>query len=383
MPFRFISCHPIQRNFLDRLPFNAVRWGESVNASSALVGTIPLPASTQKIDSLLLATEPDEAAVYVQNGLSEFVWGGVVVEQNWDQKKRIIEIAVADWRSYLYSVFLSPKLDLTADNVYTWVAKDQLQIAREIVGNVTLANGGQLDGRPAIQIGGETSGVLRDLTFVGLDFKDAGGLLDSLSRRADGFEWDMYFGADTNGLPVLKLGLYYPERGALISDFMLRSTDQSNNFELTAPITKSSSDRRPRIWATGATSGARQEFAQDSDPAMADGFTLLREKSTAHSTVTDRTSLSEHAVAERRFLGVKTNYLSVRLRMKDTVDGPGIDPDSFRAGDRVRVVLKDEVYDIDLPAARFVQRDMRPYEAGGVMDCVLDLSDLEPPDVVA
>jgi hypothetical protein len=375
MAFQYVSCHTLTRAQLaPPLQLVDVEWFDAVNDNTTFSATVTVPDNEDVKTALSLAVEPDQAAIYVKStSQNSWLWGGPIIDQEWDPATRTIKFTAQDWRSWLFNVFLGPKLNLSGDNTYTWTQVDQLQIAREIVG-FALA-GGATDGRPAILIGSETSGKLRDLGVKGLDFKYAGELLNTISSRAGGFEWYVEVTADAAGLPQPKLVLYYPQRGGLLPGLLLKSTPSGGNMRVNESVKRVTTDRRTRIWTTGSTETA--QFAVDSDPSFATGFTLLREKQTSYSSVKDRTTLASHARAEREFLNPELNLLSV------TVLEGAVPFDSYRAGDRARLIYQDDWYDIDLPAVRIVQRKLKPLSGAGEAELLLDLTDLELPEVDA
>jgi hypothetical protein len=374
--YQYLSCHPLQGNLLSRLKMSDAVWGETINGNSTFAGSITLPKGKVEIDRLRTATTPDEAAVYVKSKQGNYVYGGIITSRQWDWANRQIQIEAQNWRSWVFNAFLAPKTDLTEDRVYSWDQKDQLQIAREILGFAT--EGGPSDGRPVIEVGTELSGVLRDLHVNGLDFKFAGELLDTMAQRSNGFEWDIDVIPDSStGLPSLRLVTSFPERGAQIPGLLFfRRTERGGNIRLLEAVQENSSDRRTRVWATGEAETS--PFAQDSDPGLYAGFTLLREKVSNYSSVKERTTLSEKAVAERQFLNPLTNLLSFRVQMEGD-RAPRL-VGEYSVGDRARLIFNDEWYDIDLPAARIISRTLRPFVEGGVVDIVLDLSDFEAPE---
>lgn len=371
--YQYIACHSLTRQQLaPPLRFNEPSWTELVNGNGQFSGTVALPTSPTSRALLKQALEPDISAIYIKAPDGSWPFGGPIIDQDWDSRQNSVTVTAVDWRSWLYAAFLGPKLDLTADNLYGWTAIDQLQIARDIVTYATA--GGVTDGRPTIALASTVSGKLRDLNIKGLDFKYAGELLDTISRRSGGFEWDIEVYANaSDGLPSLRLNLGFPELGATPSGLLLRATPTGGNMSINGTIKRSSSGRRTRVWTTGNTES--MPFAVDSDPNLATSGVLLREKVSAHSTVIDRTTLASHARSERQFLTPMTNFLSVTVR-EDAYDVWG-----YRAGDRARIVYSDAWEDRDLAAARILERKVSPAQGAGTVEMVIDLEDIEEPQV--
>lgn len=373
MAFTYLACHPLGRQLLaPALRLINPEWTEVANGVGSFTATIALTEMQASRDQLRSALEPDESAIYVQSSDFTIPFGGVIVEQKWDPAAGTVAITAVDWKSWLYNIFLGPKLDLTGDNIYAWTNQDQLLIAREIVGYAIAS--GIADGRPLITIGSEVSGKLRDLSAKGLDFKTAGELLDTMSQRSGGFEWDLRPYVDgADGLPRLRLVFGYPELGSFLTGVLFKSTPDHANMTIDGTVDRSSAARRTRVWTSG--SAETLPFAVDSDPGISTGTTLLRETVTSYNSVTERTTLAEHALAERQFLNPKLNNLSVLV--SDTL----IPASSFFVGDRARLILRDDWYDMDLPATRIVSRTLTPESGAGQIKISFDLTDFEMPDV--
>lgn len=374
MGYQYISYHPLTgAQLAPPIRMSDVEWTEAVNGNGTFQGTTTLPKNDDAAQQRFLALSPDDAAIYVRNTeTNRFVWGGPIVNRTWGPRAGEVEIQAVEWRSWLFNAFLPPKLDLTGDRVYGWTDVDQLQIAREIVAWATL--GGPSDGRPVISAGSEMSGKIRDLNFVGLDFKYAGELIDTMANRSGGFEWTIGIeaGAQT-GLPELHLQFGFPQIGAAVTGLILKRTPSGGNFTLVGDIPESTSDRRTRVWTTGNTETL--PFAVDSDPLLSLGSALLRETVTNYSSVQDRTTLASHARAERVFRSIRTNIIQIEVPEKSVNSG------TYRVGDRGRLLYRDRMISLDLPAVRIIERTLRPQDAGSKALLTLDLADFELPEV--
>jgi hypothetical protein len=371
--FQYIPCHPVTRvQLAPALNFSAVSWTDTRNANGALTATITLPEAEYARAQLRPALEPDESAIYVKASNGTYPFGGVIVDQELDWAKGTGSIVVQEWRAWFYSVFLGPKVDLSDDVIYSWTAKDQLQIAREVIQYAVA--GGSADGRPSIAYGTLTSGKLRDLNVKGTEFKYAGELMDSLAQRDGGFEWGIDIVDGPDRLPQLRLALDYPERGGAIDGLVFMQTQKTANIRPVGQIKRSSSERATRQWITGAAENNASAFAVDSDPSLPDGYTLLRERVTSYSSVTDRSTLASYARSERAFRTPKINTLDVEVSLSSPADIL-----SYRSGDRGRLILRNGWYDIDLSNVRILSREINPLEDRAVLS--LDLEDYELPDV--
>jgi hypothetical protein len=369
--YKYLACHPIGRQLLaPALRLEDPSWTEVANGNGTFTAQLAIPRNPLAREQIRAAVTPGSSAIYVQSDNDNFPFAGPITQV--DRAGSLLKITAVCWRSWLYGVFLGPKTDLTADNLYGWTNQDQLLIARQIVGYAIAA--GATDGRPPITIGTEVSGKLRDLNVKGLEFKFAGELLDTLSRRSGGFEWDLRAFTDgADGLPRVRLVLASPEISVYQTGLLLRRTSNQGNIRIDGDISRSVTERRTRVWTTGASETL--PFAQDSDAALATGGLLLSEKVTSYSTVTDRTTLSSHARAERQFLSPDLNILPVEIP-----DG-AIDPDDYLVGDRIRLVYQDDWETLDLDAVRIIERTVSPGAGAGSVKAKLDLTDYTLPEV--
>lgn len=374
MSFQFLAYHPITRAQLaPRLKPIECKSSQTVNGNGVLEMKLAVPQSKSKIDQLKLVAAEDESAIYVKNKNNQFTWGGVVVDQGWSPDERTITITAIEWRAWLFSVFLEPFIDGSgnlSDIAYSWTNQDQLIIARGIMQGMMSCVPTAL--RPTVIYGSELSGKNRDLNVTGLQFKKAGELLDTMARRSGGFEWDLVPRPNsTDGLPELVFTTYYPQQGSLVSGLLLKKTPQGGNLLKYGPVSRSSGERRTRVWATGAGQPPDQEFAQDTDPSGA--LKVYRSSVTNYNSVTDRTTLASHARAERLFYSTPTALLDVQVSSRKP------DVDIYGKGDRGRLILQDDWVDYDLPAVRVISRTIDYVKQ--TADLTLDLSDYELPTV--
>lgn len=367
--YRYSAYHPLTRQQLvSSLVLNNISWTEAVNGNAGFSATVTLPdpSETQRIEAIRGATKPWESAIYVRDERGQYTFGGPVFKRRWKHRERQIEFEGIHWRAWLYDVLLGPLVSGAGNSTYSWTGKDQLLIAREIIGKVKI--GGTTDGRPNIVTGTETSGKTRDLNFKGTEFKIAGEILDTLSNRDDGFEWDLYILQGNDGLPELRFGVYYPERGGIIDGLFWNT---GGNIISHDEIEEDGSNKRTRIWAYG--DGESVPFAVDSDIYLDEGFTLLRESAHHFDRVTNYNTLGSHARAMREYLGQPYNL----FKFTTGLDNP--DVHSFTAGDRGRLVIDYDFLSLDVPSVRVLEKRVTP--GNQTVEVTVNLNDLEPPEV--
>lgn len=374
--FQYLSCHPVTRGKLASLRPSDPSWVTTVNGNGSFTATFAVPNDPDAVRQMKVALTPDEAAIYVKNEEGRYPWGGIIMAQKWDPDNRQVTITAVEWRSWFYSLFLGPMVDMTGNINYSWTNTDQLTIARNIA--TLMVQGGAADGRPPVTIGVETSGKNRDLNISGLDFKLAAEAIDSMANRSGGFDWTIESRPDpVDGLPRLYFAPYFPQQGALVSGLVFKKTSSgASNVLQYGPVEIGSADLRMRQWATGAGQAPDLLFAVDTDPLLATNHRLMREDRTTYSSVTDRTTLSSHARAEREFYKTTRALLPVTHQMDRPMEK------SYSVGDRCALRLEDDWLTdggYDLPAVRIVQKKVIP--AREQVEIVLDLDDSELPEV--
>lgn len=367
--FQFLAYHPLQRNQLARLNVREPNWTETLSGNTSFTGKVTIPENELRTASLRTAMEPDESALYIRGSNNQWMWGGIVVAQSWNENTNEISFTAVDWRSYLYTLFLGPKEDLSSDVLYSYTAVDQLVIAQDLASEV-VGPGRLAEGRPYIKIGNETSPRKRDLNFRGLEFKTLGEQIDTMAKRDDGFEWDVAIDTHTDGHPIPRIAMHYPERGGLVNGLIFNDM----NVLQKESIVRETTARRTRYWGTGE--GPVSEalpFSQDTDPAIAEGFTLLKEGQNNWSGVVDLVTLSSHARAKRAYLNEKLNLVKFSVAIQN--------PDifSYSVGDRCRVLLRSRWLTIDEESVRIIERQIVPED--GIVWITVNLNDIEIPEI--
>lgn len=370
--FRFRVCDPLAGTPLGYLDLQEGTFNEPVSGSAGKLVGKAFVGPTQDRDRLNGLTQHD-MAIYAETAAG-YWWGGTIDGREWNPGDRCREITATHWKAWPYQRYIGPNASVNpvADVVYGYTATEQLTIARAIM---TYATAGA--GAPTVIQGAETSGVTRDLNWLGSDFRYAGDLIDSMASREQGFEWTLAPQRDAvSGLPVLYFGLYYPQRGTGAPTLTFRKIPGSGNFSLEGRIADTAVDRRSQVWTTGAGSPPDRPMAVDSDPDIAAGTALLRETSSSYSSVTDVATLAQHARAERAFRSVPTNTVAIKVFFAD------LDPSLYGPGDRAQLIYEDEGVSLALPAVRIIDRAMSVSPSDGPPYAVLtlDLADFEMPD---
>lgn len=368
--FTYDAHHPLQRNKLASLDISEASWSEAVNAGSTFTGKVTLPADPFQAARVIAGTQPDGAALYVSSQAGSYCWGGVIKSRTWNADTNTLTIAAQEWRSWIYSLIYGADPTLGASSVKSWTATDQVLIARNIL-NYSLA-GGVAAGVPVINLGAIIStGVLRNYTIQGSQFKSAGAYIDELAGFDNGFEWDIEIEVGSDGLPAPKLATYFPQRGGVVAGLLFKLGSTMTSYD---DVVESTETTFTRIWAVGDGPNAESTpFAMDQDPAISAGTgQILRNDKVSNYTNATRTQLASYARAERQYSGISVTALSFNTRL----DNPDIN--SYQVGDRCRVVLKDRFLNLDVSNVRIIQRDIDPDKNSAKI--TVNLSDLIIPE---
>lgn len=358
-----------ERQLASSLVMNQESWTEAVNGNAGFTGVVTVPDRSEaaRIAALRAALAPFEAALYVQDHLGNYVFGGPIIKSSWDSKTRTVTVQAVHWRAWLYGVMLTPAQDGSGDVLYSWTDVDQTAIAEDLFG--LALDSGATDGRPP-WAGPQCppTGKARSLNVKGLDFKYVGDLLDTVSSRDGGFEWAVAIDRGEGGAPVMRPYTAYPQIGGPVSG-LLWST--GGNILEYPPIEYDASAKRTRVWSHG--DGEPVPYAYDEDLSINSGDALLWERSDHYSRVVQVDTLASHSRAMREFLASPLNLYSFVTH----INAPAAN--TYQAGDRGRLILKDDWYDLDLPAVRVLQKTVRPGEQK--VEITVDLNDAEAPEV--
>lgn len=355
---------------LGTLPMTKFGFNDPLDKPGSFSAVIPIgiDANVQQIRRL---TKKDAVAVYIQDD-DTYLWGGPISSHPvWNPSSSTITISAAKWRSYLYSLYYP--------NGYRSGATllDQFAIMSDMLNKAMVGKGTQTYGLPKIVNTGDLSGFQRKNVLY-QNFANVGDSMDAFSNRDNGFEWDLLVrGNSRDGTPEIYLQKWKGERGygdnlALSYAADPQASGRAGNILSYAPEPSGYSTNR--VWAIGAGQAPDQSWSMDEDPALVDGFMMLRESTRSFSQTTDPATLFEYARGDRLSKQAELGGMSV-----------DIDPDSYRlkdysTGARTRLAIKDAWYDLDLPAVRIVDRTVNwDNKEGWDITLSLDLDDSEEP----
>lgn len=378
--FRFLICPILSSIPIGELDVTDVQFTQSVDGSgTTFTGQVVLSStqSADKVKALLnYPYNPRAVALYVLVD-DTYLWGGPIQSRPWEHSTRSFAITATSWKAWLYQRFIGPNtaINPVADITYGYTNTEQFDIARAIVGFATTG-----DGTPTIATEPGVSAVNRDLNWFGSEFKLAGDLIDSMASRVQGFEWDVLIQQDSAGNPALKLALYYPKRVIVNGGVIFKSTPTGGNvLDYTNPD-DSAEHIITRVWGAGSgTAGTDLLMAYDQDPDLSDDNILLVEsKEYDNSTTTDINTIAGHVQGIRKFHASGLQQITVTVPL----DSP--DFLAYNIGDKVRLIVNDEVQDIDYNTVRIVRRVFNVNASGtspkaDSCQLLIDLNDVDLP----
>ena len=264
---------------LAELPLSGVRFGRVLKGHGQLSGDLSLDGlSAGRRRDLLDAIDPGRRALYVAaNG--KLLWGGIVWKEGSD---RPVQVEAQEWGSYFHRRILRD------DATHTQV--DQFTIANGLIDDAQLVTGGDV----RVALGGDTSGVLRDRTYLAGDLHVIGERLDELSNVIDGFDYAWPAEYDDNGNPRGRLLLGYPRLGSSQPSIVI-AMPRAVGFG------RDASQLATTAWATGEkpTDGTDVPVATSTDPALITAGYPVLDKVNSYTTVSDAATLQEHADADQ------------------------------------------------------------------------------------
>lgn len=364
--FQYQVYHPVNRRRIGQLSVREPKWTEVVNGGTTFTGKVTVPdnpLSTQRIKD---CTIPYGTALYAVSADNSISFGGPLVNRDWDDSTNTLAITAIDWKSWFYRTILGPTLG-TDPLTDTFTNTDQLTIASRMVTRATWN-----DSAPYMESGEYVSGVNRNYIITGIAFRSLGAWLDDLGGLANGgFEWEVepYFYDD--GLPLVRVQYYIPQRGGVVPGLVFTKTPEGGNILRVEEMQDDATGVASRVWAVGEGPNAESTpWAGDQGPV---GLSLLTDQVTQYSGALTRSQLASYARTERLYRSEFLSGLSFRVRM----DNPSIF--SYTKGDRCRVRVKDRFLDIDVSNCRILSREMDPDT--NTVKLTVNLKDLTIPEV--
>lgn len=379
--WRFILCPVLSTVPFAEIELVNVKFTQSVDGSGTTLEADAFLSESQsgeRLRSILnYPNDPKAIAIYVKF-IDTYYWGGVIQSRPWDKDKRAFSITATSWKAWLYQRFIGPDATVNppAEVSYSWTGMDQFTIAQELV---NLATSGY--GTPSISTPAASSGILRDLSFYGSEFIYAGDAIDRMANRDRGFEWDIAIGTNDAGHPRLDLSLSYPKNQLVNNSVLFKSTDSGGNVTAFTSPDDSSETVITRVWGTGSgSSGADLLIAYDEEPSLpSDQILLVESKEYANSSTTQIETVASHVQGIRQFHSSGLQQISITVPL----DLP--DFRSYFIGNKIRLIIRDEVLDLDFRSVRIVRRTFNLSASGespkeDSIELLIDLNDTQLPE---
>lgn len=379
--FRFLLCPVLTMEPFAEIDLTNVQFTQSVDGKGTTLTAeayLSRSQTAEKLKSILnYPGDPKAVAIYVKSD-DTYLWGGVIQSRPWDSSAKAFKITATSWKAWLYQRFLAPAngTNPVIEVLYTYTNEDQFFIAKDIVFGMSAFG----PGAPDISTGTELSGVNRDLNIWGSEFVYAGDAIDRMANREKGFEWDIEVRpSGPKGNPSLWFAPFYPKRQLLNKSVLFKSTEHGGNILSFDSPDDSSETVVTRVWGTGAgTAGVDIVIAYDEDPNLStDTILLVETKEYANSTTLDIATVASHVQGIRQFHASGLQQMTLRVNLTE--------PDfrEYSIGNKVRVMIRDEVLDIDFSAVRIVRRTFNVNAAGSEqedsIDLLIDLNDVDLP----
>lgn len=317
--YRYLFCDLVTNSVLAELPLATTTFGLRLNGAGSL--SADLPVTDPRVRSLdpINATLPGRTALYVDRD-GVLLWGGIVWTRRTDQTNKL-QLGAQEFESYF------ARRLITADAVFSQV--DQLVIARSLITTAQNKPGGNI----GVQVGTETSGVLRDRTYNGYELKPVLEALHQLSQVSNGFDYaiDVFYDP-VSGAPSKLLRLGYPRRGVVanLSGWLWEYPGNVQGYTWPEDATSQATT----MYATGA--GTPPGQLQSTAVGTAAGYPLLESKQ-SYTDVSVQATLDGHAAADLAAMSapVVVPTITVRADQDPTIG-------SYQVGDELRLRITDD-----------------------------------------
>ncbi|MFD4508250.1 hypothetical protein [Streptomyces sp. NPDC058457] len=297
-PYRAIFCDLLTDSTIDILPLRDVTVDDYIGKAGSLSGTIPVPNA--EMAARVRRIEEGRTSVYLQRG-TDLWWGGIIwtsTLQSDDQGILTLGIQAATFDSYAGRRMIRPTYK--ADATLSFPDTDQLAIAQGLWTDMQSALDG---GNILVDVGTETSGVSRTVSYQDGDETSYQDALDSLAALGDGFEYHITVYTDpVSGRRLRRLVLGHPRIETGSTPLVLDRPGTILSYSFPRDATRGGTTARAR-GASINTNQAAESRPLASDVAVAqeliDGAGYPRIDLTSdHNDITDWDTLNALARTE-------------------------------------------------------------------------------------
>lgn len=321
--YTFLAADLRTNAIVEELPLTGVTADQTLNGVGQFQATLDL--GDKKVAKLnwIGATQTARSLVYIDRDGVLLQDAYILWTRSYDSTTKKLTLGGQS----LWSYFRRRKI--IADAVFA--GQDQLAIARSLITTAQAATGGNI----GVALRSETSGVLRDRTYNGYEFKPVGEAIEQLAAVINGFDFRINIAYDSSGIPAKTLVLGYPEIGQPAATSPLVFDMPGNIISYTYP--EDSTEQDTTAYATGSGDGPAMLTSTAADTSLIDvGYPLL-EGQTSYGDVVEQPTLDGHAQAD---LATHASPVSI----PEYVVNPNADPvlGSYICGDYARFVITDE-----------------------------------------
>lgn len=340
--YRYLAYDLRSNVALAELPLSGVTYGEQLNGAGTFQASMPVLGDAR---NLLAATQPERTAVYVERDGA--IIGGAIIWTRRRSAQGPVGVGGAGWWSFFRRQHLRTTL--------TYTTTDQLTIARGLINQAQGITGANI----GVAVGTETSGVLRDRTYLAYEVKQIAEAVEQLANVDGGFD----FAVDTNQDRTKTLRLGYPRRGRIAgtTGIVFESSKNLIGYDVDEDGTRSART----FTALGAGDGLDMLTSTATRTDLIDLGYPLTSDTGAFKDVIIQTTLNAHAIAGANARALTPTFWRVTVDPDDVDGGVG----TFITGDDVLLRITDDNFPRGVDGAPGYERYHR------VLDWTLTIPD--------
>lgn len=312
--------------------------------------TVPLPSDPADVARLVDLTAPRRRWVACEDEQGRFWFAGPIPRAP-GRGDGVVTVPLVDWRTWFYLAPIRPLASGARQN-YVRVgasATEQTTMATDLAA-LALAT----VGAPKIVLDTATaSGIVRERTCMMLD-RSVGEYLDGLSswKVERGVEWWTYATRSLADPTILipHLAVAWPERATRTTPIRVeyRAGVGGNAFD---PAWPEGVETTTRAWAVGDGEPPDQVWASDESLDIAAGVEVAWEQ-----TIGPLDGVKRKATAFEAAFALVQYATGLQGEAEFSLLDSTIGLGDYGTGDRARVVYADGWVDVEVPAARIVER---------------------------
>ena len=333
----FLACNALTNQVIAELPLVKAAYTRVMNDSGAMSGTVQLDDPGVQALNLLgnLAVEPAAVSIYaLRDGVP--TWGGILWAHTYNLGDGTLDLAAAEFGSYLAFRYLTSAINVTGDMstlAAGWVA-------------AAFADGG-----PPLLASTQTCGTSVTMVTQTWEQHCVLDLIKAFATARGGFDWAFDVGTDGNGNPSAKFTISAPRRGQsyVTSNIAFDIPGHETALKIVKDGTRFPTD----LFITGAGSGSTLINVEVPNPKT--GYLKLQ-------SVISNSDLSTLALAQAFGQGILDPLIGPPLTPALTVPGDLFFASGAGLGDEITMTLNTP-YLVGLLPARILAYNVSPQGA--------------------